>query len=69
LGDDLDNSLMNPSQLWANGEIVDNIPEYLALDPTKATHSIHIPNTDLTIPLHLKGIESIGDMYIGRTNQ
>jgi hypothetical protein len=37
-----------------NGLIVDDVPHHLAPDPQKGTHSIHVLQADLTLPLHLK---------------
>ena len=58
LGDAMDNTLMNPNQLRANGIIADDIPKHLSHDPTKAAHSIYAPQANLRIPLQLKGVIS-----------
>jgi hypothetical protein len=53
-GNDLPNFLLNPNQMWLNGLIVDDCP--LSLSPDKSsTHSIHCPEDDVIIPLHLTG--------------
>jgi hypothetical protein len=58
LGDTLDNTLMNPNQVRANGIIVDDIPKHLSPDPKVPTHSILAPQNNLRIPLQLKGVIS-----------
>lgn len=46
LGDALDNTLMNPNQVRANGLVVDDVPKHLSHDPKNATHSIYVPQED-----------------------
>lgn len=58
LGDALDNTLMNPNQVRANGLVVDDVPKHLSHDPNNATYSIYEPQEDLRIPLQLKGVIS-----------
>jgi hypothetical protein len=54
----LNYTLICPNQLRSNGIIVDDVPKHLSPDPSMATHSIHIPNDELRIPLDLKGVIS-----------
>jgi len=58
LGDALQNTLMNPNQVRANGIVVDDIPKHLSPNPQHATHSIYVPKEDLRIPLQLRGVIS-----------
>jgi len=51
-------TLLNPNQLRANGIIVNDIPVHLSPDPANASHSIMIPDENLTIPLKLQGVIS-----------
>jgi hypothetical protein len=54
-GDKMSNTLLCPNQLRANGIRVDDCPrQYNAV----STHSIHIPEKELTIPLSLHGVIS-----------
>lgn len=53
-GNQLDEVLLNPNQLHAYGSIVNNVPKHLG----GTSHSISIPDNDLTIPLKLRGIVS-----------
>jgi len=55
MGDRLQNSLLNPNQLRANGLQVDDIPRQF--DP-KSTHSIRWKDSPDVIPLDLRGIIS-----------
>jgi hypothetical protein len=53
-GDRMENSLLCPNQMRANGVIVDDVPLHLA--PTdKAIHSIYIPDEGVRLPLKLFG--------------
>ena len=54
-GDRLQQSLICPNQLRANGLIVHDVPRQFDAD---STHSIRVPDSDITIPLELKGIMS-----------
>jgi hypothetical protein len=54
-GDELEGSLMNPNQIRDNGIRVDDVPRQF--DRT-STHSIHIPEHEITIPLSLNGVVS-----------
>jgi hypothetical protein len=58
IGDDLPATLINPNQLRSHGIIVDDCPKHLAPDPAKATHSIFVPQHNLSIPLQMKGVLS-----------
>ena len=54
-GDELENSLLNPNQLRDNGIRVDDVPRQF---DKASTHSIYVPDHDLTIPLTMNGIIS-----------
>ena len=54
-GDKLPHSLINPNQLRANGLKVEDCPKQF--DRT-SSHSIFVPDEDLTIPLQLSGVIS-----------
>ena len=54
-GDRLSQSLICPNQLRSNGLIVHDVPRQF--DPY-STHSIRIPDADLTIPLEMSGVIS-----------
>ena len=54
-GDQLMNSLLNPNQIRDNGIGVDDVPRQFE---KTSSHSIHIPEHDLTIPLTLNGVIS-----------
>lgn len=54
----LPHTLLNPNQMRVNGIIVDDVPRHLAPDPNTATHSIRVPQHNLSLPLQLKGIIS-----------
>lgn len=51
-------TLLNPNQLRANGIIINDIPIHLSPDPANASHSIVVPDENLTIPLKLQGVIS-----------
>ncbi len=51
--DQLDNVLLNPNQMRFHGLIVDDIPKHLSHG--KSSHSIHIEEENLRIPLLLNG--------------
>jgi hypothetical protein len=54
-GDGLDESLLNPNQLHANGLIVEDVPcQY----KKQLSHSIFIPTSGMTIPLSMDGVVS-----------
>ena len=55
LGDAMRNSLLNPNQLRYNGVVVKDCPTQF---DRSSSHSIHVPEHDLTIPLHLRGVIS-----------
>jgi hypothetical protein len=42
--------------------VVDDCPRHISPDPSKATHSIYIPQHNLRIPLRLKGVLSYFEM-------
>ncbi|KAI2501496.1 hypothetical protein MHU86_12941 [Fragilaria crotonensis] len=54
-GDKMKHSLLCPNQLRANGLKVDDCPRQYDSD---STHSIHVPESDLSIPLALRGVIS-----------
>ena len=54
-GSKVKTSLLNPNQLRANGLRVDDIPRQFERN---STHSIHFPNSDVILPLTLRGIMS-----------
>jgi hypothetical protein len=54
-GDELVNSLLNPNQIRDNGIRVDNVPRQF---DKMSSHSIYIPDHDLTIPLTMNGVIS-----------
>ncbi|KAI2491468.1 Reverse transcriptase (RNA-dependent DNA polymerase) [Fragilaria crotonensis] len=54
-GDKMKHSLLCPNQLRAHGLKVHDCPRQYDSD---STHSIHIPESDLTIPLTLRGVIS-----------
>jgi hypothetical protein len=49
--DQLDEILLNPNQICAHGDIVDDVPKHLG----GSKHAITIPEEDMTIPLKLRG--------------
>jgi hypothetical protein len=55
-GNQVDVTLLNPSQLRANGVKVEDVPRQF--DPT-SSHSIYHPTAKLRIPLSLDGISSV----------
>jgi len=57
-GDSLPVTLLNANQMRFNGIEVDDVPKHLAKDPSKATHSIYIPEHDIRIPLSMRGVIS-----------
>ncbi len=57
-GDSLPVTLLNANQMRFNGIEVDDVPKHLAKDPSKATHSIYIPEHDIRIPLSVRGVIS-----------
>jgi hypothetical protein len=57
-GDSLPVTLLNPNQMQFNGIEVDDVPKHLAKDPSKATHSIYIPEHVIRIPLSMRGVIS-----------
>ena len=54
-GDHLQQTLLNPNQLRSHGLIVEETPQQF--DPT-SSHSIHLPQGGVSIPLHLVGVIS-----------
>jgi hypothetical protein len=58
MGDKVQNTLLCPNQMRAFGLHVDDIPMHLAPSTKPSTHSIHCPDENFNIPLHLKGIFS-----------
>jgi len=58
LGNQMKNSLICPNQLRANGLIVEDCPKHLAPRDKPSSHSIFVPEDNLTIPLQLKGVTS-----------
>jgi hypothetical protein len=54
-GDTMRHSLLNPTQLRANGILVQDCPKQF--DHT-SSHSLFIPDHEVSIPLHLKGVIS-----------
>lgn len=58
MGDHMPNTLLCPNQLRANGIIVDDCPRHLAPLDRPSTHSIQAPDSDLNIPLSLRGVTS-----------
>jgi hypothetical protein len=57
LGDAHENSLICPNQLRCNGIMVDECPRHLA-NGSKTTHSIHVHEDEMTIPLEMDGVIS-----------
>ena len=55
LGDRMGSSLLCPNQMRAHGIVVNDVPKQF--DP-HSTHSIHVPDADLTIPLTMAGVIS-----------
>ena len=53
-GDRMENSLLCPNQMRANGVIVDDVPMHLSPEG-QSTHSIYIPDEDIRLPLKLHG--------------
>jgi len=53
-GDQLDEVLLNPNQIRAYGNIVDDVPKIFG----GTSHSITIPDENIVIPLSMKGIIS-----------
>ena len=53
-GDRMENSLLCPNQMRANGVIVDDVPIHLSSDG-QSTHSIYIPEESIRLPLQLHG--------------
>lgn len=54
---DQEPSLLNPNQLRSNNLTVDDCPTHLSYQHS-STHSIYVPENDLTIPLELDGVIS-----------
>jgi hypothetical protein len=54
-GDKVQDILLNPNQLRANGAIVDDIPRHLSLNLC-SSHSIYFPKGKIRIPLSLNGV-------------
>jgi hypothetical protein len=67
LGEYLDYSLLCPNQLRHNGLIVDDVPRHLSPNPSSATHSIFVPEENVTIPLEMRGVISL--FYTRRPTQ
>jgi hypothetical protein len=59
MGDKIDNTLLCPNQIRANGIIVDDVPLHLAHPTQPSTHSIYCPEDDIRIPLSLRGVISL----------
>ncbi len=58
MNDKVENTLICPNQLRANGIIVDDVPIHLSPAWQPSTHSILSPEDDIRLPLALKGIIS-----------
>ena len=54
LGDRMENSLLCPNQMRANGIVVDDVLMHLAPNG-QSTHSIHDPDEEVRLPLQLHG--------------
>ena len=54
-GSKVKTSLLNPNQLRANGLRVDDIPRQFE---KTSTHAIHFPDSDVVIPMSLRGVMS-----------
>jgi Reverse transcriptase (RNA-dependent DNA polymerase) len=54
-GDTVPDSLLNPNQLRSHGLRVEDVPRQF---DNKSSHSIHVPDSGLTIPLTLSGVMS-----------
>jgi len=67
LGEYLVYSLLCPNQLRHNGLIVDDVPRHLSPNPNNATHSIFVPEENITIPLEMRGVISL--FYTRRPTQ
>jgi len=67
LGEYLDYSLLCPNQLRHNGLIVDDVPRHLSPNPSNASHSIFVPEENVTIPLEMRGVISL--FYTRRPTQ
>jgi hypothetical protein len=57
----LDHHLLCPMQCRVNDVIVNNLPKFLAADPTDQTHAMTLTNPDnplqpVTLPLTLRGV-------------
>jgi hypothetical protein len=58
MGDKMNNTLLCPNQLRANGIIVDDCPHHLAPVDHPSSHAIQSPDDDMIIPLLLRGVTS-----------
>jgi hypothetical protein len=58
LGDKVSNTLLCPNQLRDYGIIVDDVPAHLSLKDRPSTHSIYIPDGNISIPSKFHGIIS-----------
>jgi hypothetical protein len=59
MNDKVDNTLLCPNQLRANGLVVDDVPMHLAPYWQPSTHSIFSPEDDIQLPLTLHGVISL----------
>jgi len=62
-------TLLNPNQLRVNGIIVNDVPIHLCPNPENASHSIDIPNENLSIPLKLQGVISKVEVRLPTINE
>jgi hypothetical protein len=61
MGEHVESTLLCPNQLRYNGVEVDDCPKHLAPPNKPSTHSIFIPESQLRLPLCLKGPISLFD--------
>lgn len=61
MADIVETTLLCPNQLRTNGLIVDDVPIHLAPLSRPLTHSIYCPDTNVRLPLSLKGVISYID--------
>jgi hypothetical protein len=58
MGEQMQNTLICPNQLRANGIIVDECPKHLSPPDNPSSHSMYSNEHDFKIPLSLKGVTS-----------
>jgi hypothetical protein len=58
MGDKMNNTLLCPNQLHANGIIVDECPRHLAPVDQPSSHASQSPDDNMIIPLLLRGVTS-----------